>query len=175
MNRILGIITAIALSAAGTLGTAHAQTPPSGPPRTAPAAANGAVNGVVVDAESSAPLPTASVAILSRADSSLVSGAVTRPDGTFRIEGLRPGSYYLRVSTIGYEARLSEEITIADANARANAGSIRLARAAIELEGVQVEAERSAMVMAPDRNIYRPGTSRPAAATRARCFGRCHP
>jgi ferric enterobactin receptor len=155
MNRILGIITALALSVTATVDAVHSQTPQAGPPRTAPAPANGAVHGAVVDAESSAPLPTASVAILRRTDSSLVSGAVTRPDGTFRIEGLRPGRYYLRVSTLGYEPQLSEEITIADANTRANAGSIRLARAAIELEGVQVEAERSAMVMAPDRNIYR--------------------
>jgi ferric enterobactin receptor len=162
MKRILGIIPAIAVLATAAVGTVQAQTPSAGQPRTAPAAANGEVRGVVVDAESNAPLRAASVAILNRADSSLVSGAVTRPDGSFRIEGLRPGRYYLRVSTIGYGPKLSEEVTIADANTRANVGSIRISREAVELEGVQVEVERSTMVMAPDRNVYRARDIAPA-------------
>jgi ferric enterobactin receptor len=162
IGSVFGIITAIAVSATAAVGTVQAQAPPAGPPRTAPAAADGEVRGVIVDAESNAPLRTASVAILSRADSSLISGAVTRPDGSFRIEGLRPGRYYLRVSTVGYGPQLSEEITIADANTRANVGSIRLSRAAIELEGVQVEVGRSTVVMAPDRNVYRARDIAPA-------------
>jgi len=164
MNRILSIITAIAVSSTATVGTVQSQTPPAGPPRTAPAAANGAIQGTVVDAESNAPLRSASVAILSQADSSLVSGAVTRPDGSFRVEGLRPGRYYLRVSTVGYAPQFSEEITIADANTRANVGSILLSRGAIELEGVQVEVERSSMVVAPDRNVYRARDIAPAGS-----------
>ncbi len=162
MKGILSIIAAIVLSVTATV---QAQTPPSGAPRAAPAASNAEVRGIVMDAESDAPLTAATVAVLNRADSSLVSGAVTRSDGSFQIQGLPPGRYYLRVSSLGYGTHLSDEVAISDANTRANVGGIRLARAAIELDGVQVEVERSTMVMAPDRNIYRARDIAPAGAS----------
>ncbi|CAN5435802.1 TonB-dependent receptor [soil metagenome] len=163
MKRILIALLGLSLATAG--GPAQAQTPTPGRAPTRPqipAAGPGEVRGTVVNAENNAPLSAASVAVWSKADSSLVTGAVTRNDGSFRIEGLRPGSYYVRVSFLGYTPQTAEEITITPAAPRANLGSIRLKQDAIALEGVQVDVERSAVAMAPDRNVYRAREIAPA-------------
>lgn len=135
------------------------------PPTPPPAAGPGEVRGTVVDAQGGAPVASASVAVWSTADSALVAGAIARPDGTFRIQGLRPGTYYLRVSMMGYGALTTPEFTVAAAAPRANAGSIRLSRSAITLQALEVTAEASAATIAPDRNAYRTRDVAPAATT----------
>jgi outer membrane receptor protein involved in Fe transport len=139
--------------------------PPAGqrPPPQPPAAGPGEIRGTVVDAVSSTPIGRASVAVWSAADSALVAGAIARPDGSFRIPGLRPGSYYLKVSMMGYSAQTTPRFAIAEASPRANAGSVRLTRSALMLEGLEVTAERQAVTIAPDRNTYSARQVAPAA------------
>jgi outer membrane receptor protein involved in Fe transport len=119
---------------------------------------------MVVDAGTGAPVPSASVAVRTTADSALVAGAIARPDGAFRIQGLRPGSYVLRVSMMGYAAQTST-FTVTPAAPRSNAGSIRLARAAVMLDGIQVTGQAQAVSIAPDRNAYRTRDVAPAATS----------
>jgi ferric enterobactin receptor len=163
MKRHIFVIALSLLSAAPLL----AQNPGQRPPGAAqpPAAGPGEIRGTVVDSESSSPLSAASVEVWSAADSALVAGAIARPDGTFRIQGLRPGSYFLRVSMMGYGPQRTAALTIAAASPRANAGSIGLARRAVVLETIGVEAERPAISIAPDRNSYSTRDVAPAATT----------
>jgi ferric enterobactin receptor len=165
MKRILIAVAGLALAAAAV--PLQAQQGPARPPARppVPTAGPGEIRGTVVDAETNTPLSAASVAVWSRADSSLVAGAVTRADGSFRVEGLRPGSYFLRVSTLGYGPRSTEEITVAEAAPRVAAGRIALSRSAIAVEGIDVEVERPTVVMAPDRNVYRARDIAPAGGT----------
>ena len=143
------------------------QRPPGqqGAPAQPPAAGPGEIRGTVVDAASNAPVPSASVEVWSAADSALVAGAIARPDGTFRIQGLRPGAYYLRVSMMGYGPQRTGQITVAAASPRANAGNIGLERRAVALEALTVEADRPAVSIAPDRNSYSIRDVAPAATT----------
>jgi outer membrane receptor protein involved in Fe transport len=130
-----------------------------------PAAGPGEIRGTVVDGQSSAPVTSASVAVWNRADSVLVAGALARPDGTFRIQGLRPGRYVLKVSMMGFSAHTSAELTIAPNAPRVNAGTIRLARSAVALAGITATGQRQAVAIAPDRNTYTTRTVGPAATT----------
>jgi outer membrane receptor protein involved in Fe transport len=136
--------------------------PPVGQP---PAAGPGEIRGSVVDAQSSAPVAAASVAVWSRADSALVAGALARPDGSFRIDGLRPGTYYLRVSMMGYAVRTSPDVTITPAAPTVNAGAIRLTSTGVALAGITATGERQAVAIAPDRNTYQTRSVAPAATT----------
>ncbi len=99
MKRIL--VAMLALSLAGSAASIQAQTPGRAGPPQPPPPATGEIRGTVVDAESSAPVGSPRWRCAA-GRFALVSGAVARPDGFFRIEGLRPGSYFLRVSAIGY-------------------------------------------------------------------------
>ncbi|HEU4561897.1 MAG TPA: TonB-dependent receptor [Longimicrobium sp.] len=136
--------------------------PPAGQP---PAAGPGQIRGSVVDAGSNAPVSAASVAVWSRADSALVAGALARPDGSFRIEGLRPGTYYLRVSMMGYGVRTSPDLTITAAEPAVNAGAIRMNSTGVALQGITATGQRQAVSIAPDRNTYQARNVAPAATS----------
>jgi outer membrane receptor protein involved in Fe transport len=148
----------LALALLGGAASLAAQNPAQ-----PPAAGPGEIRGTVVDAQRNVPVGSASITVRSRADSAIVAGAIARPDGSFRIEGLRPGAYYLRVSMMGYTAQTSATLTIAPASPVANVGPIRLAPSAVALQGLTATGERQAVAIAPDRNTYSTRTVAPAA------------
>ncbi|MBX2870889.1 MAG: carboxypeptidase-like regulatory domain-containing protein [Saprospiraceae bacterium] len=58
------------------------------------------------------PLPQASVVLFQVQDSSFVSFAITKQDGSFRIPKVKPGLYYLQYTASGYTSSLSDPIRI---------------------------------------------------------------
>src|SRR5687768_15796616 len=162
MRRLL--LAALGLSLAAGANVAPAQNPSrpnSGPPPLP--AGNGELRGVVAAAEGSAPLAHAGVAVRSAADSVLVAGAITGADGVFRIRGLRPGAYFLRVTLLGFRPH-RQEFTINPASPSHDVGTIALPQIAVALEGVQVTGESPTMAIEPDRNTYRAKDVAPAAS-----------
>ncbi|MDQ6689385.1 MAG: carboxypeptidase-like regulatory domain-containing protein, partial [Gemmatimonadota bacterium] len=160
MKHIVFGVLALVLGAAGA---SQAQNPAQARPMSPPPAANGEVLGTVVDTASKEPVARASVAIRSKKDSALVAGAIAGPDGSFRIQGLRSGDYYLRTTSIGFRPR-TYTFSITDAAPRANVGSLTLTRVAVTLQSVQVAGQAPTMVIEPDRNSYRAKDVAPAAA-----------
>ncbi|MGH7469127.1 MAG: TonB-dependent receptor domain-containing protein [Longimicrobiales bacterium] len=136
----------------------------------APAAASGEIRGTVLDAEGTTAIASASVAVWTKDNATLIAGTLTRQDGSFRIEGLLPGSYTLKIAMIGYDAHTIAEVIIAPAAPRAMTGNIALARSPIALQSVEVNAQQ-AMVMAPDRNVYRARDIAPAATSASDVLG----
>jgi ferric enterobactin receptor len=116
--------------------------------------AAGQIRGAVVSGGTGQPLGSASVEIRSAADSTLIGGALTRPDGSFRIEGLRPGRYYVRISSLGHRTETRAGVALAPASPTMDMGRIELAVSAVQLEEITATGERSRVVLAPDRNTY---------------------
>lgn len=125
-------------------------------------AAPGEVRGSVIENESKQPLPSAAVAVRSKKDSSLVSGAMAGPDGKFVISGLRPGAYYVRVTKIGFGPRTADFVIAPDAPRQALA-PITLGKVAINLATQEIVAEKAAMTVEADRNAYTAKQVAPAA------------
>ncbi len=123
------------------------------------------VQGRVVDAEAGDPIPGASVAIWSPADSSIVTGAVAQTDGSFRVQGIPPGSYYAQVTSIGYASHRSADFTIGGDSRQVDLGVIRLAQSLVEAEEIEVEVERPTVTLELDRNTYLARDIAPAATT----------
>ncbi len=119
-------------------------------------AADATVTGIVVQAESGEPVLTATAALYSAADSSLVTGAVTDEGGVFEITGVAPGQYYVRISFVGYAAKVVPGVDVMQAEAQVELGEITLAQDARQLEAVDVVAERSYREVEVDRTVYRP-------------------
>ncbi len=144
----------LALAIVGCPAVVQAQVPAPGAPAGArPQAAAGSIRGTVLDAASGQPVPSASVGVWSAADSSLVTGAVAGQDGAFRVEGLRPGQYFLKVGALGY-ATATPTVSLTPQALQGDLGQIRLEASALALEGLEVTAERSTVTLAPDRNSY---------------------
>jgi ferric enterobactin receptor len=162
MRRLL--LAALGLTLAAEASVINAQNPsrPSGPPPTLPAG-NGEIRGMVAAAEGNTPLAHAGVAVRSAADSALVAGAITGADGVFRIRGLRPGAYYLRVTLLGFRPHRAD-VTLSAAAPIQDVGTIALSQVAVALEGVQVTGEAPTIAIEPDRNTYRAKDVAPAAA-----------
>jgi ferric enterobactin receptor len=160
MKRILSAVLSLLLA---TAVSAQAQNPSPSRPLSPLPSGNGEVIGAVVDTATKEPVARASVAVRNRKDSTLVTGAITGADGNFRIQGLRPGEYYLRTTSIGFRPR-TYTFSITDAAPRANVGSLTLSRVAIALQSVQVEGQAPTVVIEPDRNTYRAKDVAPAAA-----------
>ena len=117
-------------------------------------APSGTVSGTVVEAATEAPIVSATAALWNAADSSLVTGAITADDGTFSIEGIRPGQYYLRVSFVGYRTQVIDALQITPRERALDLGAITLAEDTALLDGVEVTADRSFVEVGIDRTTY---------------------
>jgi ferric enterobactin receptor len=116
-------------------------------------AAPGRIVGLVKSVEGE-PLARAGITLRAAADSALVSGALTDDNGRFRVDGLMPGRYLLRVSTAGYKPRNSEVIELTMAAPQVDLGTIELEISAVALDAIEAAAERDAVVMESDRTTY---------------------
>ena len=161
MKRILFALLALLLNLAAV--SLPAQNPTQARPAGPPPSGNGEVQGTVVDTAAHTPLARASITVRSAKDSTLVAGALAGADGGFRIQGLRPGAYYLRAASIGFGPR-NVAFTITDAAPHAAIDPIQLTRISVTLQSVQVQGERPAVVIEPDRNTYRAKEIAPAAS-----------
>lgn len=119
----------------------------------APALAqSGTVTGRVVDAATGEPVPTAAVALWDVADSTLVTGGVTEPDGRFRVEAVPPGRYEVVVRFVGF-AEHAEAVEVA-AGRTVDLGTVGLQPDVAVLEDVEVTARRQAVEVQADRTVY---------------------
>jgi outer membrane receptor protein involved in Fe transport len=155
-------LSALALLAPATLVAQPPAAPqragapggPGGASRAQLPAGPGQISGVALNAATGQPLASAAVTIRSAADSSLVGGALAKPDGSFRIEGLRPGRYTVRLRALGYTPLLKTAVVVTAESPRVDLGKLSLEQAATQLSGVQIQAEREEVALAPDRNAY---------------------
>ncbi|MGZ8468143.1 MAG: TonB-dependent receptor domain-containing protein [Gemmatirosa sp.] len=127
---------------------------PGGAPRAQVPAGPGQISGVALNAATGQAIPSAAVTIRSAADSSLVGGALAKTDGSFRIEGLRPGRYTVRLRALGYTPLLKTAVVVTAESPRVDLGRLLLEAAPTQLSGVQIAAEREEVALAPDRNAY---------------------
>ncbi|MEO6486651.1 MAG: TonB-dependent receptor, partial [Thermoanaerobaculia bacterium] len=151
-----GLLT---LMAAASIQAQQTPPRPAGPPPVGP----GEVRGTVVAEGDKAPIGRATITVRSKRDSSLVAGAIAGDDGAFRIQGLRPGTYYLRITQLGFSPRTTPDFSVTPEKPSTTISGIQLPRVAIELSTVEVEAERSAVAIEPDRNSYQAKQVAPAA------------
>jgi len=161
MRRVLSVVLGLVVIASVGPIRARAQGQPAAGAQ--PPASPGEVRGIVLDSDAKTPIARASVAVRTKPDGALITGAIAGADGSFRIQGLRPGAYTLRVTYIGYGPKI-QDFTIAPEVPRAAIGNVGLAKVALALQGVEVTAERDAVTIEPDRNSYRSKDVAPAAS-----------
>ncbi|NNF58331.1 MAG: TonB-dependent receptor [Rhodothermaceae bacterium] len=157
MTRPLALIAALACLLAAS-ADAQQQRPRADRPSGNPSV--GTISGTVVDADTQAPIPTASVAVWlvpppdSGRDTTLVTGAITDDAGAFRIERMPSGQYYVDISFVGFASERIAEVRINPESRTADLGTIALSVDIEQLEGVEVQAARDAVSIQIDRTVY---------------------
>jgi ferric enterobactin receptor len=115
----------------------------------------GEIRGSLVEAGSTRAIGGGSVTVRhAGGDTSFAGGALPHPDGSFKVDGLTPGRYTLRVRALGYAPLVRTGIVLSVEQPVAELGALTLSQVATKLEGQVVTAEREEVALAPDRNSY---------------------
>lgn len=118
-----------------------------------PFLAKSQLRGKVTDAQSKVPLEFASVAVYKSQDSTLVEGSITDVDGVFLIENVPFGSYFLKVSFIGFQTSSTLTFDLAKNESR-DFGTIELLADQQQLDGVEVQGQRITSEFKLDKQSY---------------------
>ncbi|SFE52811.1 Outer membrane receptor proteins, mostly Fe transport [Chitinophaga sp. CF118] len=114
---------------------------------------NGALYGKLVDAQTNAPVEYASVAILRSADSSVLTGMLSKTNGDFSFPEIAFGKYLVKVNFIGYETVYKTVILNSKANS-VDVGNLKLKANVRSLAGVEIVGEKPAYTMAIDKRVF---------------------
>ncbi len=98
-------------------------------------AQNFTLSGIITDGVE--PLVGVNVLLISQRDSTRRQGSITDLDGKFELANVRGGAYQLRATYVGYKT-LEMEVVVRGADQ--NLGALRMEQAALQLQGVTVEA-----------------------------------
>jgi len=114
------------------------------------------VKGRVLDAATGLGLEFATVSIFSKRDSSIAGGGLTGPDGmfSFPVKGFR---LYAVVEFISYESLTIDPLQVEKGVPVINMGEVSLSTSSVQLEDVEITAERSETTFSLDKRVFTVG------------------
>lgn len=116
--------------------------------------AGGEISGIVVDGATGQPLASATVALWHAKDSTLATGTITERNGSFSIDGLRPGNYYLRITYVGYSPKIIGDVVLRPGSMQIKLEKVAMATDSALSNEVVVTAKREFMSVEIDRTVY---------------------
>lgn len=122
------------------------------------------MSGTVLDADDNRPVEYANIVLYSHRDSAMVTGTITRPDGTFKMEELPFGKFYLVANFIGYEKKTISNIIVKPPNKDITIGTITLSKAMEMLDAVEITAEKQDVEYMIDKKVVNVSQSIHAAS-----------
>jgi outer membrane receptor protein involved in Fe transport len=123
----------------------------------------GIVKGVVVDSSLGSPVSFANIILYHQKDSSFAAGTSSGTTGEFIINNITEGNYYIKINLLGYANKYVSGIKVAKNQTMVDAGTIGLAKAVLEIKGVQVNGERPAEELKLDKKVINVGQDLTAA------------
>jgi outer membrane receptor protein involved in Fe transport len=115
-------------------------------------AASGSIVGHIYDADLNVPIEYANVVLYRQADSSLVTGTVTRADGNYGLTNVPAGRFYLEISFMGFRLQHVDGVQVAP-GARLDLGRTELRQTAVAMPGVEATAERPTLSYKIDKKV----------------------
>ena len=119
-------------------------------------AGSGIVTGTVFDQKTSQPIEVATIMLFNSKDSTGITGGSTNAKGEFTIENVPNGTFYARISFIGFENVFTKDFSIQGA-AQIDLGKIYLSAKVINLDDVVVNAERTQISYQIDKKVINVG------------------
>lgn len=118
---------------------------------------NGSVKGTLFDTATKQPVVSATITLLQKKDSSLVSFTMTDNKGYFELTGIAAGDYRLLVTHVNYHST-SRALTISAATPNVNLNTIVLHDLSKTLDEVVVTAEAPPVTLIGDTIQYNAGS-----------------
>ncbi len=113
----------------------------------------GVLTGSIKDMVSEKYVEYTTIAVYSHRDSSLVGGTISLPDGSFKIDNLPYGMFFLDASFVGYKTTRVTRILITPRKKSIDIGSIVIEPSSTSLEAVEVIAERPQIEYKIDKKV----------------------
>lgn len=117
----------------------------------------GSVKGLAYDTIARQPVAAATVTVLERKDSSLVSFTMTGNDGRFEIKGLANGDYRILITHVNYH-NSNKYFSITESNHNPDLGNMAISDKAKVLEEVVLAAEAPPVTLINDTIQYNAGS-----------------
>ena len=111
------------------------------------------ISGKIIDATDNSPLEYATAALYNQTDGSLITGVVTSQDGSFVIDKVKPGTYYMEASFMGYDTKTISDITIDKGQPLRDLTVIGLSFGN-QLDEVVIKGERATVLHKIDRQVF---------------------
>ena len=120
-------------------------------------AKEGKLTGTIIDVSDNSPMEFTSVALYRSRDSSLITGSISGPDGTFTMTELPYGKFYLIANFMGYDKTYIDDILISPRQKNPDAGKIPLKPSVQQLDEVEIIADQSHVQYKIDRKVINVG------------------
>ena len=112
------------------------------------------VTGRVLDSEAGEPLQSCSVLLCKTDSTSMVTGAISNASGNWTLKNVRPGTYVVKISYLGYHTFYRTMEVAANRTAPMNMGTILLTPSSIELKQAVVTAQLKEVEVKEDTIIF---------------------
>ncbi|MFB9842523.1 outer membrane beta-barrel family protein [Mucilaginibacter ginsenosidivorans] len=114
----------------------------------------GKISGTLVDSVTKQPLSYASVALFRATGKAPINGVLTDDKGGFKIDGVKPGDYKIRITYVGYPEKFVGGISTTDSKPDKNLGTVLVVSSAKSLKEVQVTGTASLVENKIDKIVY---------------------
>ncbi len=113
----------------------------------------GVIKGKVLDQKTGEALPYTNVILYSQKDSTMVTGTIASSDGSFVIEKVPIGRYYMEVKFIGYEKQVINNVDVLPQKSSLDMGVIKITPASQQLKEVEVTAAKPPVEFQIDKKV----------------------
>ena len=112
------------------------------------------ISGQLLDADLKEPMMQATIQLFQASDSTFAGGTVSNEKGNFYLEAPRPGTFRLRISTVGYKT-MEREVTLRR-NESQDLGSLLLESESTMLKETVVTGRAAQVIVRKDTIMYNP-------------------
>ncbi len=148
MKSILGVLAVLILNLNG-----FSQVSPEKGSSSPVVPKNGKVTGKVIDSETNTPMEYANVIIFSKSDSKMITGSISNSNGSFVLQNIPFGTYYIEASFIGFGKTVIDNVKITANSANFSVGNINLAASKQQISTVDVVADRNRVEYKIDKKV----------------------
>lgn len=113
----------------------------------------GIIKGHVIAKSNSAPIEYAQIRVFTLPDSVMITGTTSSIDGSFTVNNLPYGHYYVIINFLGFNNKTISDISLSSSKKIYSCDTVILEESSISLNGVEIKAEKDVVQYQIDKKI----------------------